>query len=298
MRRNNIRVSRKDLRFLMLTLPLWGIILYIIYLNMVVRKGFSIYDPYEAITLSFVVAVTLIPASLLEYKWEWETSRAEYEIPVILSAIESGLRAGLSLPEALRESIKYARYLRKDFIRLLNALAAGENIDSAIKYLRKDTPLLSITADYLRVLAKGGEELFRTLRDFRESVEVIVNYTKKLREATRSFLTTVYMVLIVYLITTAIFLQTFLYPLSRQATRLTMLGHINAMALTSLIIYGALIESVLNGIATSYFTGSRYLSSLFHALVLLFISIIVYTVLLYMHSAIPLPGVAGVTAAH
>ncbi len=277
----SINVSRKDLRVLLITLPAWATVLYAVYLVVIVKKGFSLYDPYEALSVSFVIAVSLIPSALLEYKWEWETSRAEAEIPLILSALESNLRAGLSLPEAFKESIKYSKYLRRDLVRMLNALAAGENIDSAVRYLSRETPLLAITADYLKVLAKGGEELFRTLKDFRESVEVIVGYTGKLKEATRSFLATVYMVLIVYLITTAVFLQTFLYPLARESEKLTMLGRINPLALTSLIIYGALVESILNGITTSYFTGSRYLSSLFHALVLLFISIIVYTVLLY-----------------
>jgi len=277
----NASISRKDLRILLLTLPAWATVLYAVYLIIITKKGFSLYDPYEAIGVSFVIAVSLIPSALFEYKWEWETSRAEAEIPLILSALESGLRAGLSLPEAFRESLKYSKYLRRDLVRMLNALAAGESIDSAIKYLRRETPLLAITADYLKVLAKGGEELFRTLRDFRESVEVIVGYTGKLKEATRSFLATVYMVLIVYLITTAIFLQTFLYPLARESEKLTMLGRIDPLALTSLIIYGALIESILNGITTSYFTGSRYLSSLFHALILLFLSIMVYTILLF-----------------
>ncbi len=277
----NASISRKDLRILLLTLPAWATVLYAVYLIIITKKGFSLYDPYEAIGVSFVVAVSLIPSALFEYKWEWETSRAEAEIPLILSALESGLRAGLSLPEAFRESLKYSKYLRRDLVRMLNALAAGESIDSAIRYLRRETPLLAITADYLKVLAKGGEELFRTLKDFRESVEVIVGYTGKLKEATRSFLATVYMVLIVYLITTAIFLQTFLYPLARESEKLTMLGRIDPLALTSLIIYGALIESILNGITTSYFTGSRYLSSLFHALVLLFLSIMVYTILLF-----------------
>lgn len=277
----NASVSRKDLRILLLTLPAWATVLYAIYLLIITKRGFSLYDPYEALGVSFVIAVSLIPSALFEYKWEWETSRAEAEIPLILSALESSLRAGLSLPEAFRESLKYSKYLRRDLVRMINALAAGESIDSAIRYLRRETPLLAITADYLRVLAKGGEELFRTLKDFRESVEVIVGYTGKLKEATRSFLATVYMVLIVYLITTAIFLQTFLYPLARESEKLTMLGRIDPLALTSLIIYGALIESILNGVTTSYFTGSRYLSSLFHALILLFLSIIVYTVLLY-----------------
>ncbi len=277
----NASISRKDLRILLLTLPAWATVLYAVYLVIITKKGFSLYNPYEALGVSFIIAVSLIPSALLEYKWEWETSRAEAEIPLILSALESGLRAGLSLPEALKESLKYSKYLRRDLVRMLNALAAGENIDSAVRYLSRETPLLAITADYLKVLAKGGEELFRTLKDFRESVEVIVGYTGKLKEATRSFLATVYMVLIVYLITTAVFLQTFLYPLARESEKLTMLGRINPLALTSLIIYGALIESILNGITTSYFTGSRYLSSLFHALILLFLSIMVYTVLLY-----------------
>ncbi len=280
-RKVKVSISRKDLRILLLTLPAWATVLYAIYLIIIVKRGFSLYDPYEALGVSFVIAVSLIPSALFEYKWEWETSRAEAEIPLILSALESSLRAGLSLPEALRESLKYSKYLRRDLVRMLNALAAGENIDSATRYLRRETPLLAITADYLKVLAKGGEELFRTLKDFRESVEVIVGYTGKLKEATRSFLATVYMVLIVYLITTAIFLQTFLYPLARESEKLTMLGRIDPLALTSLIIYGALIESILNGITTSYFTGSRYLSSLFHALILLFLSIMVYTVLLF-----------------
>ena len=283
----NASISRKDLRILLLTLPAWATVLYAVYLVIITKKGFSLYNPYEALGVSFIIAVSLIPSALLEYKWEWETSRAEAEIPLILSALESGLRAGLSLPEALKESLKYSKYLRRDLVRMLNALAAGENIDSAVRYLSRETPLLAITADYLKVLAKGGEELFRTLKDFRESVEVIVGYTGKLKEATRSFLATVYMVLIVYLITTAVFLQTFLYPLARESEKLTMLGRINPLALTSLIIYGALIESILNGITTSYFTGSRYLSSLFHALILLFLSIMVYTVLLYTQMPSP-----------
>ncbi len=276
---NSRRVS--VLRKVLLSLPAASLATYLLYLTFYGRKGFSIYDPYQSIIISFIVAVSLIPSAALEYKLEWEVRSAEAEVPVLLSVIENNLRAGLTLPQALNEATEYLTYLKRDIVKLLNTLSVGEPLEAAMKHFRRDTPLLSVTADYIRVIAKGGEELYKTLREFRESVEVIVNYGRRLREATRSYLASIYLVLIVYLITTAVFLKTFIYPLSATKSASAMLTPVNPDALTSLIIYGALIEAVINGVATSYFTGSRHLSSLFHALILLFLSIGVYTALLF-----------------
>ncbi len=274
-------IKTSDLRIILLTIPAWALIVYFMYLFFVEGRYFDLYDPYEALKISFIVAVALIPSAAYEYRLEWGVRSAENEIPVMLSVIENSLRSGLSLPESMLESTNYVSYLRKDLTRVLNALAVGESIDKALNHVRRDTPLLSITADYLKVLAKGGEELFRTLRDFRESIEIMVGYSRKLREATRSFIATIYLVMLVYIVTTVIFLKTFIFPLSEEVTGTSILTAVDPYPLTALIIYGALVESVINGIATSYFTGSRYLSSIFHSLILLFISIAVYSTLLY-----------------
>jgi len=277
--KNNINLIRVSF----FAFPVLGIIVFFLILNLIEHKAFSIYDPYEALIISFFIGVTLIPSAIYEYKLEWDLRRSESEIPVLLSVIENNLRTGLTLPQALKASTDYLIFLKRDIIKLLNALSVGETIDSALKHFRKNTPLLSVTADYLKILSKGGEELYKTLRDFRETVEEIVNYSEKLRNATRSYTATLYLVMIVYLITTAVFLKTFIYPLAIQATKTSgMLATVDPKTITSLVIYGAVIESVINGVASSYFSGSKYLSSIFHAEILLFISILTYGMLLFL----------------
>lgn len=276
-----IEIERSVLRPILFTIPAWALIAFFTYMFFIEGHPFNLYDPYEALKISFIVATALIPSAAYEYRLEWGVRSAENEIPVMLSVIENSLRSGLSLPESLLESTNYVSYLKRDLTRVLNALTVGESIDTALNRVRRDTPLLSVTADYLRVLARGGEELFKTLRDFRESIEVMIGYSRKLREATRSFIATIYLVMLVYIVTTVIFLKTFIFPLSEEVSGTSILTAVDPYPLTALIIYGALVESVINGITTSYFTGSRYLSSIFHSLILLFISIAVYSTLLY-----------------
>ena len=278
----SLKDRKKLLRITFFSLPPLGITAYLLLLKLVIHESFSIYNPYQALVVSFSIGVTLIPSAIYEYKLEWEVRRSEAEVPVLLSVIENNLRTGLTLPQALKASTQYLVFIKKDIIRLLNALSVGETIDSALKYFRRDTPLLSVTADYLKILSRGGEELYKTLRDFRETVEEIVNYSGRLRNATRSYTATLYLVMIVYLITTAVFLKTFIYPLVTQTEKTPgLLAYVNYRSITSLIIYGALIESVINGIASSYFSGSKYLSSVFHAEILLFISVLTYAFLLF-----------------
>ncbi len=277
-----MKVERRSLvRGLLLLSPAIALIGYTMYLDIDFKTLPNIYDPYEALVISFLIAISLTPSAIYEYKLEWEVRGAEAEVPVLLSVIENNLRAGLTLPQALEAATDYLSFLRRDIVKLLNTLSVGEPIEEGLKHFRRDTPLLAVTADYLRIIARGGEELYKTLKEFREAVEVIVNYGNRLREATRSYIGAIYMVMFVYLVTTAVFLKTFIYPLSTQATASNILNPVNAKALTSLIIYGALIESLINGFATSYFTGSRYLSSLFHALIILFPSVAVYAILLF-----------------
>ena len=276
------RPSRGLLRKVMLSIPLIIIIGYLLVLTYVRHIRFSIYNPYQTLIISFLIALSLIPSAVYEYKLEWDVRHSEAEIPVLLSVIESNLRIGLTLPQALKASTEYLTFIKKDVIKLLNAVWVGESIESSLKYFRRDTSLLSVTVDYLRILSRGGEELYGTLRDFRETVEDIVNYSDRLRNATRSYTAILYLVIVVYLITTAVFLKTFIYPLSVQTSKAGgLIAHVSPEPITSLIIYGALIESVINGFVSSYFTGSKYLSSIFHSEILLFMSIITYAALIF-----------------
>jgi pilus assembly protein TadC len=273
--------KRSLIRQSLLLAPAVALVGYIMYLIVDLKTLPNIYDPYEALIISFLIAVALTPSAIYEYKLEWEVRGAEAEVPVLLSVVENNLRAGLTLPQALEATTDYLSFLRRDLVKLLNTLSVGEPVEEGLKHFRRDTPLLAVTADYLKIIARGGEELYKTLKEFREAVEIIVNYGNRLKEATRSYIGAIYMVMFVYLVTTAVFLKTFIYPLSAQAGVSAILTPIDPKALTSLIIYGALIESLINGFTISYFTGSKYFSSLFHALVLLFPSIAIYAVLLF-----------------
>ncbi len=278
-----VRVQRRKVRYVLFSLPLICVLAYVLASAYLLHRVIDPYDPREAINLTYVIAASLSPLAVFEYRWEWELSAMEAEVPEFLSALEGGIRGGLPLPQALAESLKYVKYLRKDLSKVVNALWAGETVEQAVKFMRKDSPILAILADYVLVLARSGEQLYKTIRDFRESVSSVVNYMKKLRESTKSFLATLYLIMFVYLITTAVFLTTFIYPLASQAVQgeRALLTPIDPSALTTLIVYGALIEAVANGAVASYFMGSRYLAALIHSVVVLFVSLALYTVLVY-----------------
>ncbi len=278
-----VRIEKEKLRCLLFSLPVACPIMYFIISALVFNRVVNLYDPREAVTIAYLVAVSMSPLAVFEYRWEWELSTMEVEVPEFLSALEGGIRSGLPLPQALAESLKYVKYLRKDLSRVINALWAGETVERAVKFMRRESPVLAILADYILVLARSGEQLYKTIRDFRESVSTVVNYMRKLRESTKSFLATLYLVMFVYLVTTAIFLTTFIYPLAAQSVQggQALLTPVNPAALTTLIVYGALIEAVANGAAASYFMGSRYLAALIHSVIVLFISLALYTVLVY-----------------
>ncbi len=277
------KVNKKRIRYILFLLPLIGVLSYVLFSVYILHKGVDMLDPKEAITLTYVISASLAPLAALEYKWEWELAAMESEVPEFLSALEGGIRGGLPLPQALVVSLKYVKYLRRDLSKVINALWAGETVEQAVKYMRRDSPILAILADYVLVLARSGEQLYKTIRDFRESINSVVNYMKKLRESTKSFLATLYLVMFVYLIATAVFLTTFIYPLAVQSTEsgAALLTPVDPHILTTLIVYGALIEAVANGATASYFMGSRYLAALIHSVIVLFISLAIYTVLVY-----------------
>ncbi len=287
--------EKKVIRAINFSLPLIAFLILIVIHPKVFGRVFNFLDPKDSLLLSFVVALSLVPAAALEFKWEWELITLENEIPAFLSALEGNLRAGLPMPKAIQEASKYVKFLRSKLLTMVKAMYLGRTLEEAAEYLRgSKSSLLELMADYLAMLSRSGEEMFKTVREFREAVETIVSYSKRLRDATRSFLATLYLVMFVYLVSTVIFLATFIYPLSQQTLTMGMplIGKVNPDVMTSLVIYGMLVEAVTNGVVVSYFTGSRHISSLIHALVLLFISIAVYAVLVFMKSMLPIPTVS------
>ncbi len=287
--------EKKIIRAINFSLPLIAFLILLVIHPKVFGTAFNFLDPKDSLLLSFVIALSLVPAAALEFKWEWELITLENEIPAFLSALEGNLRAGLPMPKAIQEASKYVKFLRSKLLTMVKAMYLGKTLEEATEYLRGSrSSLLELMADYLAMLSRSGEELFKTVREFREAVETIVSYSKRLRDATRSFLATLYLVMFVYLVSTVIFLATFIYPLSQQTSTMGMplIGKVNPDVMTSLVIYGMLVEAVTNGVVVSYFTGSRHISSLIHALVLLFVSIAVYAVLVFMKSVLPIPTVS------
>jgi len=278
-----VRIGKKRLRYFLFSLPPVCLAAYFLTSVFLLHRTVDFYDPKEAVVISYLAAASISPLAIFEYRWEWELSAMEVEVPEFLSALEGGIRGGLPLPQALAGSLKYLKYLRRDMSKVVNAMWAGETVERAVGLMRRESPILSILADYVLVLARSGEQLYRTIRDFRESVNTVVNYMRKLRESTKSFLVTLYLVMFVYLVTTAIFLTTFIYPLAAQAAEVgqALLTPVDPYVLTTLIVYGALIEAVANGATASYFMGSRYLAALIHSVIVLFISLALYTVLIY-----------------
>ncbi len=287
--------DKKLVRYVSFSLPVISFMIFLALHEKIMGVPINFLDPKDALLISFITAVSLVPAAALEFKWEWELVTLENEIPAFLSALEGNLRAGLPMPRAIHEASKYVKFLRGRLLTMVKAMYLGSTLEEATKYLRgSKSNLLELMADYLSMLSRSGEEMYRTVREFREAVETIVSYSKRLRDATRSFLATLYLVMFVYLVSTVIFLATFIYPLSQQTTTVGMplIGKVNPDVMTSLVIYGVLVEAVTNGVVVSYFTGSRHVSSLIHALILLFISIAVYAVLIFMKSALPIPTVS------
>lgn len=282
-----IRIKRRILRIANFSLPAILTLAYTLLYFYVNRRYPRPLNPVDTLYLAFIIAASLVPASIFEYKWEWELKVTESEVPEFLSALEGNLRAGLSMPKAILEASRYIKYLRRRLETIVKATYLGETLESSIRYLRGGSHLIELLADYLIVLSRSGEEMYRTIKEFRDAIELIVNYSRKIRDATRSFIATLYLVMIVYLISTVIFLAAFIYPLSKQVTPgAPLISSVNPDVMTSLIIYGAIIEAIANGVIVSYFTGSKYVSSLIHAVSLLFISIIAYTILVFMRELI------------
>ena len=285
-----VRIKKRILRIINFTLPPIFMLVYIVIHNYIYGISPDPLNPVDTLYMSFVIALSLIPASIFEYRWEWELVISEYEVPDFLSALEGNLRAGLPMPRAIHEASRYVKHLRGKLETVVKATYLGETLESSIKYLRGGSQLIELLADYLVILSRSGEEIYRTIREFRESMELMVNYSRKIRDATRSFIATLYLVMFVYLVSTVVFLAAFIYPLSEKATPgVSLISRVNPDAMTSLVIYGALIEAITNGVVISYFTGSRYLSSLIHAVSLLFISILIYAMLVFMKGLIPIP---------
>jgi hypothetical protein len=273
----------KYLRATLFLLPILILIVYLGILYLVLGYADNVlFDPHQALVVSFFVALSLSPIAALEYKLEYDVIELESEIPIYLAALENAVRSGLSLPQALIESSKFTKRLGRDVGRIVSAMWAGVPISKALKASSYETPLLTVFKDFLKVLITSGEEIYKSIGDFRESTETIVGYMRKLRQGTKSYIVSIYMVLIVYVVTTAIFIHFFVQPLAEEAVETPILSFVDANAITALCIYGALMEAVINGVAVSYFTGSRYMSALIHTLFLLYPSLIIYTIILYM----------------
>ncbi|RLG76741.1 MAG: hypothetical protein DRO12_03990 [Thermoprotei archaeon] len=275
-------MRRGYIRLAAMLLPAASLVIYVaVQLSLYKRSTLKWFlEPSNALVVSYIVAASLIPAAILEYRWDFEVTSAEEEIPAFISAVESGIRSGLPLTEALVEALKYTRYFRPHISRVIRAVFAGERLEDAVEIIEIRSPMLDLFKEFMRVLGRSGEETYRTISEFRDAVDTLVSYSKKLREGTKSFVATVYLVTVVYVVTTSIFLKTFIYPMAERVGAGGLLTPIDADAITSLVIYGALIESLANGLTASVLAGKKHLSYLLHSIALLMIALITYTIVL------------------
>ena len=272
-----LRLSRREKRIVAVFSALIGAALLLD--TTFVWPGFGRHPEYETF-LVVALLVALFPpavADLLDRRWR---DAVNSKLPELIRNVADALKSGMSFTKALEHaaSVEYGP-LTRELRKTVALLSWGWAYDDALQEFarRVDTPLAHRLAVLLSEVGRVGGRLYEVLEAIYAHFREVQDIERDRRRQMIPYVTTIYASFGVYLFVVYILFTTLFYQAAQLAGGASFMGGLNVDLYRIWFFHMAVIEAVISGFVAGKMGEGAMSAGLKHALILLFISVFVFT---------------------
>lgn len=291
-----LRIHKKQYTLNTFTLIL--IVAFMVSLSLIIYAYFRYYDtPYFHTFIFFAILVFIVPVGGYIYYNYTLLQNKEYYFPQFLKDLADGVRAGLSLPQAVMNvsKVNYGA-LTEDVRKLATHISWGVPFDDAIQRFaeRTKSKMIKTSVDLIIEAYLAGGKIADILDTVAGDAGVMHSLKEERKTKFSGFIGTIYAVYVIFLIIVTVLLSDLLpeiptipsFGSSGSAQSLGLLGGfsekppqtISEDELTAIFFNLAMIEAIFAGLLAGIAGEGSTVAGIKHAIILIFISLVVFQI--------------------
>lgn len=137
--------------------------------------------PHPILAILFWLVILLLPRIAGEWMWQRRRRKIDQQIPAAVSAMANGIRAGLTLVQAMQRLADNApEPIRTDFRVMVNRYACGVNLEATIRETkdRLRLPNFNLFASALLINREMGGDIAEALLRISQSLDKLQQMRK------------------------------------------------------------------------------------------------------------------------
>ena len=230
--------------------------------------------------LAILVIVALMPYTLVITINANYESKMERDLPLFFRELAESVRSGVPLIKAIEEiSLRSSGPLREEMRKVVFRTALGVTLEDSLKMLttKVDTYSTKVMSVILNEAYASGARVIDVLETAGDVYSMLLSFELERRAKITPYAWTIYISLILFLVTSTVITEIFFKPLSTLAAGVPFLKSTLMSDIYEVIFYYvSLLESVFGGLIVGKMKAGKISRGLLHSIILVSITALFY----------------------
>jgi flagellar protein FlaJ len=238
-------------------------------------------NKWAYLTIGLGILITITPPSIINLIRQRRINLIDREIPLVLSELSDGTRAGLTLIEAIERSAKLSKTpLRNTLTQTLTKIKLGLNIEDALNITAKklESKFSTHFIEILKQTLKSGGNITETLSTSAKLYKELLLFNEEKRTELRPYTFIIYLSFTIYLIIAYITVNQFILTLTKTPTT-GFIALINPNFYYAIFFYTSLMQAIFGGLVIGKITEGTTKAGLIHTTIMTTILLTTYPII-------------------
>ena len=235
-------------------------------------------NKWAYLTIGLGILIIITPPSIINLIRQRRINLIDREIPLVLSELSDGTRAGLTLIEAIERSAKLSKTpLRNTLTQTLTKIKLGLNIEDALNITAKklESKFSTHFIEILKQTLKSGGNITETLSTSAKLYKELLLFNEEKRTELRPYTFIIYLSFTIYLIIAYITVNQFILTLTKTPTT-GFIALINPNFYYAIFFYTSLMQAIFGGLVIGKITEGTTKAGLIHTTIMTTILLTTY----------------------
>ncbi|MGC9069251.1 MAG: type II secretion system F family protein [Thermoprotei archaeon] len=238
-------------------------------------------NKWAYLTIGLGILITITPPSIINLIRQRRINLIDREIPLVLSELSDGTRAGLTLIEAIERSAKLSKTpLRNTLTQTLTKIKLGLNIEDALNITAKklESKFSTHFIEILKQTLKSGGNITETLSTSAKLYKELLLFNEEKHTELRPYTFIIYLSFTIYLIIAYITVNQFILTLTKTPTT-GFIALINPNFYYAIFFYTSLMQAIFGGLVIGKITEGTTKAGLIHTTIMTTILLTTYPII-------------------
>ena len=230
------------------------------------------------LTIGLGILIMITPPSIINLLRQRRIHAIDREIPLILSELAEGTKAGLTIIESIERSATLSKTPLRDTLTFtLTKIKLGLNIDEALNITTKklESKYSTHFTEIIKQALKSGGNITETLNTAAKLYKELLLFNEEKRTELRPYTFIIYLSFIIYLFIAYITVNQFILTLTKTPTT-GFLALINPNFYYAIFFYTSLIQAIFGGLVIGKITEGTTKAGLIHTTIMTAILLTTY----------------------